>query len=92
MVVTVKKVPVRTCVACMTARPKRELIRVVRRVDGSLEVDRRGKVSGRGAYLCPTVECLDRALQGHRLERTLKVEIGPEVLAQLRQAMEVLHD
>ena len=81
---TVRKVPMRTCVACMTTRPKRELVRVVRTGDGGLVLDRRGKVSGRGAYLCPSVECVERALKGHRLERALEVPLTEALIAELR--------
>ncbi|NMP21830.1 RNase P modulator RnpM [Sulfobacillus harzensis] len=80
-----KKVPMRTCVACQTTRPKKELIRVVRQVDGSLMIDRRGKVSGRGAYLCPSLACVEQALKTRRLERALEVPLNPELIAELRQ-------
>lgn len=81
---TVRKIPMRTCVACQTTRPKRELVRVVRRVDGSLAVDRRGKVSGRGAYLCPTRSCVEQALKTRRLERALEVPLTAEVMEELK--------
>lgn len=82
---TVKKVPMRTCVACMTTRPKRELVRVVRTVDGQLVIDRRGKVSGRGAYLCPQLVCVEKALKSHRLERALEMPLSADVIEQLKQ-------
>lgn len=75
----------RTCVACRTNRPKRELIRVVRTMDGSLVVDRRGKVSGRGAYLCPSPECVERALKAHTLERCLERSLTDDVIEELRR-------
>ncbi len=82
---TVRKVPMRTCVACMTSRPKRELVRVVRTVDGQLLVDRRGKVSGRGAYLCPAADCVEKALKTHRLERALEVPLSDALVEELRR-------
>ncbi|MCY0898272.1 MAG: YlxR family protein [Firmicutes bacterium] len=82
---TIKKVPMRTCVACHTTRPKRELVRVVRKVDGQLMIDRRGKVSGRGAYLCPTPACVAEALKSHRIERALEVSLTPELIEELQQ-------
>ncbi len=81
---TVRKIPMRTCVACQATRPKRELVRIVRRVDGSLAVDRRGKVSGRGAYLCPTQSCVEQALKTRRLERALEVPLTAEVIEELK--------
>ena len=63
-----KHVPQRTCVACKTTGAKRGLVRVVRLTDGSVEVDESGKKSGRGAYLCRTTECWDKALKSKLLE------------------------
>ncbi len=82
---SIKKIPMRTCVACRTNRPKRELVRVVRTVEGSLVVDRRGKVSGRGAYLCPSLDCVNRALQAHTLERALERPLTDDLIEELRR-------
>lgn len=58
-----KKVPVRMCVACRQGKPKKELIRIVRNKEGSVGVDLTGKAQGRGAYLCPSVDCLEKAIK-----------------------------
>lgn len=84
-----RKIPLRTCVACLANRPKRELVRVVRKADGTLVVDRRGKVSGRGAYLCPDPQCIDKALKTHRLERALQVSVPEDIIHQLQNLDEV---
>ena len=81
---TVRKVPMRTCVACRASRPKRELVRVVRTSDGTLMVDRRGKVSGRGAYLCPDPNCVELALKSHKLEHALERPLTDAVIMELR--------
>lgn len=83
-----KKVPMRTCVGCNQSQPKRTLVRVVRTVDGSLVVDRKGKVSGRGAYVCPKVECIQAAIKTHRLERALERAMGPDIVQELLKAAE----
>jgi predicted RNA-binding protein YlxR (DUF448 family) len=83
-----RKVPMRTCIACRQTRPKRELMRVVRTPEQRLVVDRRGKLSGRGAYVCPTVQCVTRALEGHRLERALDVTVTPDLVAALWENVE----
>jgi hypothetical protein len=59
-------------VACRKVKVKRELVRVVRISDGSVEVDADGKKSGRGAYLCQTQECWEIGLKGGRLEHSLR--------------------
>lgn len=78
-----KHVPTRTCVACRRARPKRELVRIVRTPEGRVVVDWTGKAPGRGAYVGPARECLQRGLQRKALERALGVTIGAEDRAAL---------
>jgi len=73
-----RHVPQRTCVACRTTGAKRGLVRVVRSSEGRVEVDETGKKPGRGAYLCRTRECWDRALKGKVLEYALKTAITAE--------------
>lgn len=84
-----KHIPMRTCVGCRTTRPKRDLIRVVRDPEGNVNLDLTGKRSGRGAYLCPNEQCLERAVKGRQLDRALELTIGNEVLADLKR---VLHE
>lgn len=83
-----RKVPMRTCTGCSASRPKRELIRVVRTPDGTVVFDPTGKVAGRGAYLCPNVECLERARKTKRLETALECTLSNETVEQLRAAIE----
>lgn len=83
----VKKVPLRMCVGCQEMKPKRELTRVVRTPDETVEIDPTGKKSGRGAYICPDTECLQRAIKGKRLERALECSISPEIIEILKQGM-----
>ncbi len=64
--------------------PKAQLIRVVRTVQGSVEVDSTGKTCGRGAYLCQKPECWDRAVGKGALERSLGQEITSQDLEQVR--------
>lgn len=80
-----KHVPQRTCVACRTVRPKRELVRIVRTPEGGVIVDETGKRSGRGAYLCRQRGCWETALTRRQLERALKVILTAETEAQLRE-------
>jgi predicted RNA-binding protein YlxR (DUF448 family) len=71
-------VPERTCVACRRARPKRELIRIVRVNDGQVEIDATGKATGRGAYLCRYGECWDVGLGRRALDHALKIQVKTE--------------
>ena len=72
-----RHIPERTCIACRQARPKRSLVRVVRRTDGSVTVDPTGKQSGRGAYLCSQPSCWQQGLRRDTLARALKTTIEP---------------
>ena len=63
----VKKLPQRQCVGCRERKEKRELIRVVRSPEGGISLDFKGKKPGRGAYLCPDLECLKRARKSRAL-------------------------
>ncbi len=73
-----RHVPQRTCVACRRGRAKRELVRIVRTVDGRVQIDPTGKRSGRGAYLCGEPACWSTAFKRGVLPRTLKIEAVPE--------------
>ena len=80
-----KKIPVRQCVACRQQKEKPQLARVTRTPDGKILYDPKGKVSGRGAYLCKSVSCLDKAIKSRALSRALEWEIPDEVYQTLRQ-------
>ena len=80
-----RHVPQRTCVACQTSRPKRELIRVVRTPEGAILVDETGKRNGRGAYLCAQRSCWETAVGHKHLERALEVAVSAEARAALME-------
>ncbi len=83
-----RKIPQRQCMGCRQRKDKRDLIRVVRTTDGTVCLDRSGKLNGRGAYVCPDPECLKKARKARSLERSLEVEIGQEVYDRLEREME----
>ena len=83
----VRKIPQRQCVACGETRSKRELVRVVRTPDGEVRVDATGKLSGRGAYVCPAPECVDRALRDGRLAGILERPLPEALSGSLRDAV-----
>lgn len=76
----------RTCIGCQCKKPKKEMIRIIRTPEGNIEIDKTGKKSGRGAYLCGNIECLDIALRKNNLNRSLKQDIPLETLNELRKA------
>ncbi|MFL5675452.1 MAG: RNase P modulator RnpM [Chloroflexota bacterium] len=78
-----RRTPDRTCVACRTVRPKRDLQRIVRTPAGDIIADDTGRAAGRGAYVCRTGTCLETALAKGALSRALKAPLPPEVRARL---------
>ena len=83
-----KKIPQRQCMGCLERKEKRELIRVVRSPEGAVSLDFRGKAPGRGAYICPEMACLKKAIRSKALERSLEVPIPEEIYARLEKEME----
>ena len=83
-----KKIPLRQCLGCREMKPKTELVRVVRSPEGNVSVDLRGKAPGRGAYVCPSADCLKKALRSKALSRSLGVEIPTEIYDTLAAQME----
>ena len=85
----IRRLPERTCVACGRVRPKRELVRIVRTPTGEVKVDLTGKVSGRGAYVCPEPPCAERGVKEGRLQHALEVPVPESLVDELRQAVVV---
>ncbi len=79
-----KHVPVRTCIGCGQPRPKRELVRIVRTPQGEIVADATGRRPGRGAYLDPSADCLEKGLAGGALARALETAVADEQRAGLR--------
>ena len=82
-----KKIPMRQCVGCREMKEKKSLIRVVKSPEGEVSLDFKGKLPGRGAYVCPNPECLKRARQSRALERAFSSLIMDEVWEGLEKQM-----
>ncbi|MHB1317286.1 MAG: RNase P modulator RnpM [Anaerolineae bacterium] len=87
-----KRKPQRTCVGCKQVTTKRELVRVVRSPEGTVEIDATGKRAGRGAYLCANRGCWQRALAQKQLSRALKITLSKEDTDRLAAYGESLPD
>ncbi|ARC85606.1 hypothetical protein U732_1162 [Clostridium argentinense CDC 2741] len=83
----VKKIPQRMCTGCMEMKPKKELIRVVRNKEGEISIDTTGKKPGRGAYICRSIECLEKSIKAKRLERNLEGKISDDIFERLKEEM-----
>ncbi len=82
-----KSIPLRKCTGCQEMKDKRTLVRVVRSENGEFSVDFTGKKPGRGAYICPNLECLEKAKKSKGLERSFKTPVPAEVYEKLREEL-----
>ena len=80
-----KKIPMRQCIGCGLMKEKKQMIRVVRTPEGEMTLDRSGRMNGRGAYICPSRECLEKAIRNRGLNRSFRTEVSAEVTERLRQ-------
>ena len=87
---SMKKVPLRQCIGCQEMKSKKEMIRVIKTAEDEIMLDATGRKNGRGAYLCPSMECLKKAVKGKGLERPFKMAIPKEVYETLEKEMEEL--
>jgi len=81
--------PVRTCLGCRARAEKSSLTRVVAR-NGEVVVDDSATLPGRGAWVHPTLECVEKALTrkafGRALKATGALVVSATTAQQLKQA------
>lgn len=92
-----KKIPMRMCTGCGEMKPKKELVRVVKSPEktdengtalgAEISLDLTGKKPGRGAYICNSAECLEKAQKAKRLERAFSAKIEPDIYDTLRREL-----
>lgn len=80
-----KKPVLRSCAICREKKEKRELLRIVRRPTGEVEIDPTGKKSGRGAYICLNEACVNAGEKSKRLNNALKTEIPDTLYQEVRE-------
>jgi len=83
-----RKIPMRMCVGCREMKEKRSLLRVVKSPEGAISFDRVGKAPGRGAYVCKSKECFERAVKQRQLERALETRVDETVFSQLMEEID----
>ena len=88
MPVKPRKIPQRQCVGCRNMKDKKALVRVVKTPEDEIFLDITGKKSGRGAYVCPDVQCLKKARKSRALERAFELAIPDEVYDAMEAQME----
>ena len=89
---TTKKIPMRKCVGCQEMKNKREMLRVLKTSENQFMLDATGKKNGRGAYLCFSKECFEKAVKCKGLERSFKQSIPKEVYEKLEKELDELEN
>ena len=85
-----KKIPMRQCIGCGEMKGKKEMMRVIKTAEGDISLDITGKKNGRGAYLCVSKECLQKARKNKGLERSFKMSIPAEIYDTLDKEFEAI--
>lgn len=79
--------PIRTCIACRKEFEKKQLLRIVKKSDGSFLLDKTGKSDGRGAYICYSAECAQKLKKAKLLNRAFKQEVSEEIYTKVEDAI-----
>ena len=82
-----KKIPQRSCVACRTQKNKNELLRIVKNKENEIKIDTIGKEPGRGAYICYSMECLEKGIKTKKIEKALETKISEEIYEQIKKTI-----
>lgn len=85
--VVAKKVPLRQCTGCGQSKEKKELVRVIKTPEDEICIDLTGRKNGRGAYICNSMDCLDKAIKNKGLERSLKIKMPEDIYEQLKKQL-----
>ena len=83
-----RHVPLRKCTGCQEMKTKKEMLRILRTAEGEILLDMTGKKNGRGAYVCRSRECFEKAVKNKGLERSLKIKIPEETYESLKKEIE----
>lgn len=83
-----RKIPLRKCLGCNEQKDKRALIRVVKNKEGEISLDLTGKANGRGAYICKSLSCFEKAYKRKAIERALQIKIDEEIYDAMRKELE----
>ena len=80
-----KNIPQRSCVICRTQKNKNELLRIVKNKENIVRIDEKGKESGRGAYICYNMDCLEKAKKTKKLEKSLDTKIDENIYLEIEE-------
>lgn len=79
-----KKIPQRSCIVCRTKKDKSELIRIVKNKENEIIIDESGKKPGKGAYICDSIDCIEKGIKCKILKKVLEIDVPEEIYESLR--------
>lgn len=79
-----KQIPQRSCVVCRAQKNKTDLLRIVKNKENLIKIDNTGKESGRGAYICYSEQCLEKAIKSKKIEKSLETKIEDKKYEEMR--------
>lgn len=79
-----KKIPQRSCIVCRTKKDKSELIRIVKNKENEIIIDESGKKPGKGAYICDSIDCIEKEIKCKILKKVLEIDVPEEIYESLR--------
>ena len=85
---TKNKIPMRQCTGCREMKNKKEMMRILKTPENEIILDTTGRKNGRGAYLCVSMDCFEKAVKNHGIERSLKTAVPDEVYEELKKELE----
>lgn len=71
-----KKITQRKCVVCGQVKDKNDLLRIVKNKEEGVVVDESGRKNGRGAYICKSSDCIEKAKKTNKLAKVFKTEVN----------------
>lgn len=80
-----KNIPQRTCIGCNEKKDKNNFIRIVKDNNNNINIDKTGKMNGRGAYICDSIDCLEKAIKNKKIEKSFKMNISEDIYNKLRE-------
>lgn len=81
-------VPIRTCIGCRGKFPQKTLIRFVCSKGESLQLDGFKRLPGRGAYICRSKDCIEKAFkESKRINTLLRVQLSKSVITEFEKAI-----
>ena len=74
----------RICIACRTHSDKSEMLRIVRKPDGEIALDKTQKADGRGVYIHCDEQCIAKAVRRKLLNGAFKCSVSEAVYEQIK--------